>query len=69
MQTYTPCKLAVIMADANTGVLPNQSDVEEYAPICGMTLEAATKWARQAYGEDAAIIEDGENFYLGPIPV
>ena len=66
--TYTPCKLATIMCTAD-GVIPNQPDVDEMAPICGMSLEAATKWARDAYGDDAAVIEDGDNFYLGPIPV
>ena len=69
MKTYTPCKLANIMADAFTGVDPNQADVDEMAPVCGLSLEAATEWARKAYGEDAAIIADGDDFYLGPIPV
>jgi len=69
METYTPCKLADIMADAVTGVFPNQSDIAELAPICGMTKEAATKWAREAYGNDAAILADGDDYYLGPLPV
>ena len=68
MNTYTPCKLADIMANAN-GVLPNHADIAELAPVCGLSEAAATEWARKAYGEDAAIIADGDDCYLGPQPV
>jgi len=35
-------------------------NVSEHAPICGLALDAAIKWAKEAYGEDAGVVIDQE---------
>jgi hypothetical protein len=51
-QTYTPCRVA-----GNEGC-----EVAEVAPVCGMTKEAAIAYARAAYGDDAGIINEAEEW-------
>lgn len=61
MTYYTPVKLAPIYATVR-GVLPNQADVSERAPVSGMTREKAIAYARAAYGKDAGVEEDDSRF-------
>lgn len=52
MDTYTPCRI--------TG--DDGCEVAEVSPVCGMTKEAAIAYARIAYGDDAGIISDAEQW-------
>lgn len=62
MSFYTPVKLATIYVTVNAAgtlnALPNQAEIEEAAPVCGMTRDEAIAFARAAYGEDAGIMDD-----------
>lgn len=55
--TYTPIKFAPIYATVR-GVIADQADIEERAPICGLSKEKAIAYAKAAYGEDAGIEND-----------
>lgn len=55
---YTPVKMAAIYVTACGVSDLNQADIEERAPVCGMTREQAIAYARAAYGEDAGIEND-----------
>ncbi len=49
--TYTPVKVTAL------------GNIAEHAPVCGLSLEAAIKYAKEAYGEDAGVASD-EGEYL-----
>jgi hypothetical protein len=55
---YTPVKVAQIFVTAHGVTDLFQADVEERAPVCGMTREKAIAYAKAAYGEDAGIEND-----------
>jgi hypothetical protein len=48
--TYTPVKVTTL------------GNIAEHAPVCGMTLDAAIKYAKEAYGEDAGVACDDEQY-------
>lgn len=48
--TYTPVKVTAAC------------NIAEHAPVCGMTLQAAIKYAKEAYGEDAGVACDDREF-------
>lgn len=45
--TYQPCKVNF-----------DGTRAKERAPVCGMSLEAAERYALEAWGEDAGVIEE-----------
>jgi hypothetical protein len=53
--TFTPVKL--------TGL----GNIAEHAPVCGMTLAAAIKYAKEAYGEDAGVVCDAGEYLANEI--
>ena len=55
---YTPVKLAPLYVTARGIADMNQAEIEERAPVCGMTREKAVAYALTAYGADAAIEND-----------
>lgn len=48
--TYTPVKVTML------------GNIAEHAPVCGMTLAAAIKYAKEAYGEDAGVALDDKPY-------
>ncbi len=48
--TYTPVKVTM------------HGNIAEHAPVCGMTLPAAIAYAKEAYGEDAGVACDEQEF-------
>lgn len=58
MQTYTPVKMAQIFVTARGIADFHQADIEERAPVCGLSREKAIAYALAAYGEDAGIEND-----------
>jgi hypothetical protein len=55
---YTPVKMADIFVTAHGVTDLHQADIEERAPVCGMTREAAIAYAKAAYGDYAGIEND-----------
>lgn len=48
--TYTPVKVTML------------GNIAEHAPVCGMALPAAIKYAKEAYGEDAGVACDDPKY-------
>ena len=47
---YTPIKVT------------RHGNIAEHAPVCGMTLKDAIKYAKDAYGEDAGVACDDQQY-------